>query len=548
MRQQATPLARVGVAGADADGRDVRQRPARALGRVRDPGERRAQVLLDVDRERSQRRDVEDARAAARARRRARSTSRSIAHRNAASVLPEPGGGEQERVRRRARSAASPPPARRWARRTRPRTRPGCRGRTPRATRRHHATGNLRHARRYDAAMRRALPIVARVSPRSSLLAPARPRGAGRHAARRRDPQVVLVGDVDVPAGSVVGEVVVIRGERRPSRGSSTATSIVVRGRDHRGGPGARRRRVACRAACGCVRPRRSAGACWPARRSTVEAGAQVAGGVTQGVRYTLGRAVGDDRRAPRPGGVLPLDAPAAGAPAPARAARRSSARAGAGRESPFAVRRVGRARARSSSRSAASSSRRPSSGCRSASRSSWRGGCSRWSGIAVDDVDRRPPRRPRAALARRRAVRGVGDRDGGRPGAVRERRVVVVAGLFGLGRGRRRDLGRPAHRARLARGAEPGKGGKHRAGRADGARYAPRRWRGRSCCSARVSSSPGPTTSRRPCCAAPSGDGSVAILPTASATEGDDVFDRWGAMGLDHYAEAGIAGRGPAR
>jgi cyanophycinase len=36
-------------------------------------------------------------------------------------------------------------------------------------------------------------------------------------------------------------------------------------------------------------------------------------------------------------------------------------------------------------------------------------------------------------------------------------------------------------------------------------------------------------------------GDGSVAILPTASAAEGDDVFDRWGRMGLDHYAQAGV-------
>jgi cyanophycinase len=36
-------------------------------------------------------------------------------------------------------------------------------------------------------------------------------------------------------------------------------------------------------------------------------------------------------------------------------------------------------------------------------------------------------------------------------------------------------------------------------------------------------------------------GDGTVAILPTASAAEGDRVFDRWGAMGLDHYAEAGV-------
>ena len=36
-------------------------------------------------------------------------------------------------------------------------------------------------------------------------------------------------------------------------------------------------------------------------------------------------------------------------------------------------------------------------------------------------------------------------------------------------------------------------------------------------------------------------GDGSVVILPTASATEGDDVFDRWAAMGLDHYRSMGV-------
>jgi cyanophycinase len=36
-------------------------------------------------------------------------------------------------------------------------------------------------------------------------------------------------------------------------------------------------------------------------------------------------------------------------------------------------------------------------------------------------------------------------------------------------------------------------------------------------------------------------GDGSVVILPTASSTEGDAVFDRWATMGLDHYAEAGV-------
>lgn len=39
----------------------------------------------------------------------------------------------------------------------------------------------------------------------------------------------------------------------------------------------------------------------------------------------------------------------------------------------------------------------------------------------------------------------------------------------------------------------------------------------------------------------AATGDGSVVILPTASATEGDDVFDRWGSMGLAHYRESGV-------
>jgi cyanophycinase len=33
-----------------------------------------------------------------------------------------------------------------------------------------------------------------------------------------------------------------------------------------------------------------------------------------------------------------------------------------------------------------------------------------------------------------------------------------------------------------------------------------------------------------------------VLILPTASAPEGDTVFNRWGKMGLDHYAKSGIS------
>ncbi len=36
-------------------------------------------------------------------------------------------------------------------------------------------------------------------------------------------------------------------------------------------------------------------------------------------------------------------------------------------------------------------------------------------------------------------------------------------------------------------------------------------------------------------------GDGTVLILPTASAPEGDDVFDRWGTMGLRHFASLDV-------
>jgi cyanophycinase len=36
-------------------------------------------------------------------------------------------------------------------------------------------------------------------------------------------------------------------------------------------------------------------------------------------------------------------------------------------------------------------------------------------------------------------------------------------------------------------------------------------------------------------------GDGTVIVLPTASATEGDQAFDRWAAMGSDHYRSMGV-------
>src|SRR2546425_4751050 len=36
-------------------------------------------------------------------------------------------------------------------------------------------------------------------------------------------------------------------------------------------------------------------------------------------------------------------------------------------------------------------------------------------------------------------------------------------------------------------------------------------------------------------------GDGTVLILPAASAPEGDGVFDMWANMGLTHYGRLGI-------
>ena len=37
---------------------------------------------------------------------------------------------------------------------------------------------------------------------------------------------------------------------------------------------------------------------------------------------------------------------------------------------------------------------------------------------------------------------------------------------------------------------------------------------------------------------------GHVAVLPTASSAEGDQVFERWARMGLDHYASIGVDAR----
>jgi len=39
-------------------------------------------------------------------------------------------------------------------------------------------------------------------------------------------------------------------------------------------------------------------------------------------------------------------------------------------------------------------------------------------------------------------------------------------------------------------------------------------------------------------------GGGHVAVLPTASSAEGDEVFERWARMGLEHYASMGLDAR----
>src|SRR5436190_5820890 len=42
----------------------------------------------------------------------------------------------------------------------------------------------------------------------------------------------------------------------------------------------------------------------------------------------------------------------------------------------------------------------------------------------------------------------------------------------------------------------------------------------------------------------ASAGDGSVLILPTASAPEGTDIFDDWARKGLEHYGSMGVESR----
>ena len=96
-----------GVAGAHRH-RRLDERHAEPLGRERDAHERRAQVLLDVEREGPQRRDVEHPGALLRDRRGGVVVSRSMRGEERGERLARPGGGADERVLRRSTMAGHP--------------------------------------------------------------------------------------------------------------------------------------------------------------------------------------------------------------------------------------------------------------------------------------------------------------------------------------------------------------------------------------------------------------------------------------------------------
>ena len=111
------------VAGTHRDGRCV-EGFAEPFGRERDPRDRRAQVLLDVERERAQRRYVQDATAPVLGRAWAWSRAGRSPRGTRPASCPSP-WVRAAACGRRSRSPASPWPGRRWARRSSSRTRPG---------------------------------------------------------------------------------------------------------------------------------------------------------------------------------------------------------------------------------------------------------------------------------------------------------------------------------------------------------------------------------------------------------------------------------------
>ena len=247
MRQQASPLrgASVSPVRTPTVGTWGSVRPD-ALGRVRDPRERRAEVLLDVDGERAERRDVEDPRALPRRGRGAVVASRSIAHRNAARVLPDPVGAS--------RSVCAPARDRRPAGRSGRRWAPSNEASNQARVSGENASSVTAAPRYRLPPTRGAAPVRCGDAPRRPhrrsvstaldwLVAPTAASGAGRRAAARPTRRWCSWATSRCRPGSVVGEVVVVRGRRDRRRRRRRRRHRAPR-LDHRGRPGARGRRV----------------------------------------------------------------------------------------------------------------------------------------------------------------------------------------------------------------------------------------------------------------------------------------------------------------
>ena len=457
MRHQPAPLAGVGVAGADADRRHMGQGPARrARPRARSPraapaGSSRRRRRARAAGERYRTRVVRSPSGGGVV------ASRSIAQRNAARVLPDPVGasrsvcapaviggqpcrlgvgGRRERGlepgprvggERLERHGSTTLPAPSDTGRSRPRLRCGDAPRRPHRPRSRRARSC--GADRGVGAGRRA--------------AGAGPGGARRATSWCRPGTssgevVVCDGDVTVD-GVVDGDVIVLRG------------SITVAGQVRGDVVSVSRRRPAAPDRAG------RGGSVLAGETAEVEAGAQVAGGVTQGVRYSLGSAVADDRGAPRAGRVRRVDAARCW---PSSCWSRREGWNGSGRPArtaPFAAAGWGVLSALGVAVAGSPPAAR-SSGCRSAWRCSSRGGCSRWSGWRGHDVDDRPARRARTAVAERARCSPGGRSRRRSVWCPSERRVVDARGArCRVGRGGGRDLAR-ARARRAVRGGRQGR------------------------------------------------------------------------------------------
>ena len=129
VRDDLAPLVGGGVTGPHRH-RDLGFRQPEPPRRLPDPGQRRPQVPLDVDRQGLQRRHVDHPAAPVLVRRRRRRRQPVDRPQERGQRLARPGRRDDQRVLALRRSPARPAPGPGWARRTRPRTTPASRSRT----------------------------------------------------------------------------------------------------------------------------------------------------------------------------------------------------------------------------------------------------------------------------------------------------------------------------------------------------------------------------------------------------------------------------------